>query len=208
MIVRYYKIAPDGRLANIIESESDVPVSEKDVLLGPDETMQEPPDLVEGMTPVFRGGEWVQVPSAFFDFPWDMLRPEWNGTEWVEGITVEEMKAHKLEELASWRWNEETGGLTLPDGTTIKTDRESQALLTGAAFSAALDPETPIEWKGANGWVVLMPQDVLQIAGLVRRHVQGCFSRERALSAQVDAIAQDAALSDADKVQAIRAVHW
>jgi hypothetical protein len=66
VIVRYYKIAHDGRLANIIESESDVPVSEGDVLLGPDETMKEPPDLVEGMTPVFHDGEWEQILSAFF----------------------------------------------------------------------------------------------------------------------------------------------
>lgn len=121
---------------------------------------------------------------------------------------LEIAKCLKREEIARARWRAETGGLTLPDGTVIKTDRESQALLTGAAFSATLDPETPIEWKGANGWVVLMPQEVLQIAGLVRRHVQGCFSRERALSAQVEAIAQDEALSDAEKVEAIRAVHW
>lgn len=111
-------------------------------------------------------------------------------------------------QIAEGRWLAETGGLVLPNGAEIKTDRESQALLTGAAFSATLDPETPIEWKGANGWVVLMPQEVLQIAGLVRRHVQGCFSRERALSAQVEAIAQDEALSDSEKVEAIRAVHW
>lgn len=117
-------------------------------------------------------------------------------------------KEAKLAELANARWEQETGGLTLPDGTVIKTDRESQGLLTGAAFSATLDPETPIEWKGANGWVVLTSQQVLQIAGLVRQHVQGCFSRERALSAQVEAIAQDEALSDAEKVEAIRAVHW
>ena len=121
---------------------------------------------------------------------------------------VDAAKAAKLAELADARWEAETGGLTLPDGTIIKTDRESQGLLTGAAFSATLDPETPIEWKGANGWVVLMPQEVLQIAGLVRQHVQGCFSRERALSAQVEAIAQDEALSDAEKVEAIRAVYW
>ena len=197
MIVRYYKIAPDGRLANIIESWSDVPLSEGDVLLGKDETMKEPPDLVEGMTPVFRDGEWVQVPSAFFDFPWDMIRPEWNGAEWVETVTVEEMKARKLAELAEYRWNEEVSGLTLPNGAEIKTDRESQALLTGAAFSATLDPDTPIEWKGANGWVVLMPQEVLQIAGLVRKHVQACFSKERALGEKVNAC------TSAEEVEAI-----
>lgn len=187
VIVRYYKIAPDGRLANIIESESDVPLSEKDVLLGKDETMKEPPDLEDGMTPVFRDGEWVQVPSAFFDFPWNMLRPEWNGKEWVETFTVEEMKASKLEELARCRWEQETSGLALPDGTEIKTDRESQALLTGASLYALQNPMATVEWKGANGWVTLTAEQVQQIAMAVRNHVQEAFSREKELAAKVEA---------------------
>jgi hypothetical protein len=116
-----------------------------------------------------------------------MLRPEWNGSEWVETFTVEEMKALKLEELAGCRWEQETGGLTLPDGAEIRTDRACPAFLTGAAFSATLDPETPIEWKGANGWVVLSSQQVLQIAALVRQHVQKAFSKERELSDRVRA---------------------
>lgn len=113
--------------------------------------------------------------------------------------TLAETKAAKLAELAEARWGAETGGLTLPDGTRIKTDRESQALLTGAALSAKIDQETPIEWKGANGWVVLTPQEVLQVAGLVRQHVQACFSRERALAGLVD---------EATTIEEVLAVEW
>ena len=199
MIVRYFKIAPDGRLANIIESESDVPVSEGDVLLGPDETMKEPPDLIEGMTPVFKDGAWIQEKSAFFAFPWEMIRPEWNGTEWVETFTVEEMKALKLEELAGCRWEQETGGLTLPDGTEIRTDRESQALLTGASLYALQNPTATVEWKGANGWVTLTAGQIQEIAMLVRNHVQEAFSREKELAAKVEAC---------ETVEDVDAVTW
>ena len=102
--------------------------------------------------------------------------------------TLEEVKERKLAELAEARWMAETGGLTLPDGTVIKTDRESQALLTGAAFSLYADPTSTVEWKADKGkWVDLDSKQVLLIAGAVRAHVQGCFSRERDLSEKVNA---------------------
>lgn len=113
--------------------------------------------------------------------------------------TLEEVKTAKLAELAEARWREETGGLMLPDGTIIKTDRESQALLTGAALSATLDPGTGIEWKGVNGWVTLTPAQVLEIAAAVRAHVQAAFTREKALSEQVEAC---------NEIAAVRAIVW
>ena len=129
----------------------------------------------------------------------------WNGTAFrgpeteTEEPTLEEVKAAKLAELAEARWREETGGLTLPDGTIIKTDRESQALLTGAALSATLDPGKDIEWKGVNGWVTLTSAQVLQIAAAVRAHVQSAFSREKVLSEQVEAC---------NEIAAVRAIVW
>jgi len=113
--------------------------------------------------------------------------------------TLEEVKIAKLEELAAARWREETGGLTLPDGTIIKTDRESQALLTGAALSATLDPGKDIEWKGVNGWVTLTSAQILEIAAAVRAHVQAAFSREKALAEQVNAC---------NEIAAVRAIVW
>lgn len=120
--------------------------------------------------------------------------PQWLGGEWRIVLlaslepTLEEVKAAKLAELANARWEQETGGLTLPDGTVIKTDRESQALLTGAAFSLYADPTARVEWKADKGkWVDLDAKQVLMIAGAVRAHVQGQFSKERALSEKVNA---------------------
>lgn len=100
---------------------------------------------------------------------------------------VEAAKSAKLAELADARWQAETGGLTLPDGTIIKTDRESQGLLTAAAVMAKFDPTMTVEWKAATGWIDLDAATVIQLAGAVRQHVQGQFSKERALSEKVNA---------------------
>lgn len=102
-------------------------------------------------------------------------------------LELAEAKTAKLAELAEARWQAETGGLTLPDGTVIKTDRESQALLTGAALKAMQDPEYSCWWKSGDDWVRLDASAILAIADAVRTHVQACFDRERQLYAMVEA---------------------
>jgi len=133
------------------------------------------------------GYTWTPPP----EYDPDTEIPQLVNGEWrivLTKPTLEEAKAAKLAELAEARWREETGGLTLPDGTVIKTDRESQALLTGAAFSLYVDPTSKIEWKAAGGkWLDLDSRQLLTIAMAVREHVQNCFSRERALSEKVRA---------------------
>jgi len=133
--------------------------------------------------------------------PWDPPTDEdlIANADRVEAFRLEKEKQKRKAYLADARWRAETGGLTLPDGTVIKTDRESQALLTAAAFSAMVDPETTIMWKGTNGWIALTPQEVLQIAGLVRQHVQACFSREHVLAELVD---------KATTIEEVLAVEW
>lgn len=101
--------------------------------------------------------------------------------------TLEEVKTAKLAELAQARWEHETGGLTLPNGMVIKTDRESQALLTGASLYVLQNATATVEWKGANGWVTLTASDIQKIAMLVRNHVQVAFSREKELAEKVEA---------------------
>ncbi len=119
--------------------------------------------------------------------------PVWNGVEWIVRElsefepTLDEVKAEKIAELAQTRWEQETGGLTLPDGTEIKTDRESQALLTGASLYALQNATATVEWKGANGWVTLTASQIQAIAMAVRNHVQSAFSKEKELAAKVEA---------------------
>lgn len=82
--------------------------------------------------------------------------------------------------IADRRFQAETGGVTV-QGIQVNTERDSQALLTGAAFAATLDPAYHIKWKAATGFVDLTGEQILGIASQVRAFVQACFNREAEL---------------------------
>lgn len=101
-------------------------------------------------------------------------------------LTFSQQKDVTRAEIAHARWAAETGGITL-QGMTIRTDRESQGLITGAALKAIQDAEYSCSWKTDGGFVQLSAPQVLAIADAVRAHVQACFDHERALLAIIDA---------------------
>jgi hypothetical protein len=114
-------------------------------------------------------------------------------------IDLDKYKETKRQEIANARWQTETGGLTLPDGTVVKTDRESQSLLMGAALFAKEDPTYTVNWKGANGWTVLNADTILQLAAAVRQHVQSCFDKEKELTEKIMA---------ATSIEELEAIKW
>ena len=97
-------------------------------------------------------------------------------------IPMAELRAEKKAELAEARWQAEVSGVN-----GIRTDRESQALITGAALKAMQDSEYTCRWKTETGFVELTAAQILAIADAVRAHVQGCFDRESELLVLVDA---------------------
>ena len=101
-------------------------------------------------------------------------------------MTLDEAKAAKRAEIAAARFAAETGGIVV-GGAEIRTDRESQAMITGAALKAIQDAEYTCSWKADAGFVELSAPQILAIADAVRAHVQSCFDRERALLALIDA---------------------
>lgn len=102
-----------------------------------------------------------------------------------EPMTLERAQAMKLAELADWRYSMETGGINVA-GTKIKTDRESQATLTGAFISLSQGLATTIDWKADGGqWVTLTLAEITPIAQAVVAHVQACFTAEKALVAEI-----------------------
>jgi len=101
-------------------------------------------------------------------------------------MTLDEAKAAKKDEIAAARFAAETGGIVV-GGAEIRTDRESQAMITGAALKAIQDAEYSCSWKTDGGFVQLSAPQILAIADAVRAHVQECFDHERALNALVDA---------------------
>ena len=92
----------------------------------------------------------------------------------------EEVTAQWADQIAARRFQVETGGVTM-EGVQINTERDSQSLLTGAAFAASLDPGYHIKWKAATGFVDLAGEHILGIASQVRAFVQACFNREAEL---------------------------
>ena len=90
-------------------------------------------------------------------------------------------KERKRSEIAAARFEAETAGI---DG--IKTDRESQALITGAALKAMQDNTYTCKWKGIDGFVELTAPQIIAVADAVRQHVQSCFDKEAELCGLID----------------------
>ena len=85
-------------------------------------------------------------------------------------------KENKYAEIATARYNAEIAGIN-----NIRTDRESQGLITGAALKAIQDSTYTCRWKGIDGFVTLNATQIIAVADSVRAHVQGCFDHEAEL---------------------------
>lgn len=120
-------------------------------------TTLQPPSISGGKVAQWTGGAWVVLDSA----------PPSPSPDWPALI-------------AARRFQVETGGVTV-QGIPVNTERESQALLTGAAFAASLDPDYRIKWKATTGFVELSGAQVIGLASQVRAFVQTCFNREAEL---------------------------
>jgi len=92
-------------------------------------------------------------------------------------VILEAAKEHKQSEIAAARYEAETAGIDV-NGFTVRTDRESQALITGAALAAFADPDYTCQWKTEAGFVSLDSVQIKAVAQAVRAHVQSCFDRE------------------------------
>ena len=108
----------------------------------------------------------------------EMTQEEIDARDSANAPTLEE----KLSELAALRYTKETTGIVV-DGVSIATDRESQAMISGAYCACLIDPNRIIDFKGTNGWVQFTVSEITAIASAVANHVQSCFTREKELAA-------------------------
>ena len=97
-----------------------------------------------------------------------------------------ERRAEMAQQIAARRWQAEVAGIDV-GGILMATDRDSQALITGAALAAMRDPAYVCRWKTAGGFVELNAEQLTAVADTVRAHVQACFDREAELLAELDA---------------------
>lgn len=128
-----------------------------------------------------------------------------NATWEIESLSAEEIaeilaatKSAKKQEIAAARYAAEIAGVAV-GGATVRTDRESQALITGAALKATQDAEYTCTWKAESGFVSLNAATIIAVADAVRAHVQACFDAEAAKCVLIDA---------AQTVEDVEAVEW
>lgn len=97
--------------------------------------------------------------------------------------------------LADTRFDYETSGVTLEDGSTVLTDRESQAQLTSAYMTLKEGLRDSVDWKSPSGWTTVTLAEIKPVAQASAAHVQPAFTAERRVSEAM------AALTDPEAVQ-------
>lgn len=100
------------------------------------------------------------------------------------------LRASKRAALAAHRFTVETGGVTL-GAEVVLTDRESQALLTGAfvSITAGLIPD--VDWRLKDGWMTVGALEIAAVAQAVAAHVRKTFAVERVVWAQLEQVADE-----------------
>lgn len=108
--------------------------------------------------------------------------------------------------ITRYRWEVETGGITLPGGIKVATALDDQNRITTVVANAHLAGLEQVKFKAASGWVTLAVAEVEGIAAAIALHVQACFAAECAHHDAIDAIAliedpveRQAALDDYDE---------
>lgn len=114
------------------------------------------------------------------------------------GTLLAARKAQMLVALAERRWRAETGGILVAGGMTVATDDRSKTMIMGARIKADADGGYTLRWKTSAGFQTLDAATIIAISDAVLAHVATCFDREDALSADIDAAADQAALDAID----------
>lgn len=105
--------------------------------------------------------------------------------------TVQEKQADMKDELAAKRWKYETNGMLFESATSgntyeIHTDRDSQSKIVGAQLSAKEGNFTEKKWKTKEGYKILTADEIIEMAGVLEQHVQGCYDNESRIMDLID----------------------
>jgi hypothetical protein len=92
-----------------------------------------------------------------------------------------------LAALAKYRFEKETGGVTLGE-MEVRTDRESQSQLNSAFITLKEGFVTSTPWKKANGWQDVTLATITPLAQGVAQHVNKCFIVEQTVEEQLHLI--------------------
>jgi len=99
-------------------------------------------------------------------------------------VTAEKLKAI----VTAFRWEVETGGITLPSGVRVATGIDDQNRITSVVANAERAGLEQVDFKAADGWAKVTLAELQAIATAVALHVQACFSAECAHHKAIDAL--------------------
>lgn len=119
--------------------------------------------LMEG-PPVFVNEIWIK---------------QWIVHDRDKDLVLQQAKADIKNQVTSLRWQIETGGITLPSGKKIGTDKIDQSAIANALTTLREGFVNTIDWKEADGWATITINELLPIAQAVAIHVQTCFTVEK-----------------------------
>ncbi len=111
------------------------------------------------------------------------IQPDATGRPVLVQASVPTVDARAL--IAARRYQVETGGITV-NGMKLDTNRDSQALVAGAALAAVIDSAYRCKWKTLSGFIELDAKQIIAVASAMRAHVQACFDRESTLLAAME----------------------
>lgn len=125
-----------------------------------------------------------ELPECTFDPETKIITATYN----VVDKPIEAIKVEQKQRITESRYQEEVSGKTI-DGVFYDTDRTTQVMLGNAFSLVQFDPEiTEVDWKSSDGsWTKVSKEHLLEMAKIVGRHVQDCFSKECRLHKLIDA---------------------
>lgn len=130
----------------------------------------------------------LQVRSALPECVFDPETKIITATYKVVDKPIEAIKVEQKQRITESRYQEEVSGKTL-DGVSYDTDRTTQVMLGNAFSLVQFDPEiVEVDWKSSDGsWIKVSKEHLFEMAKIVGRHVQECFSKECRLHKLIDA---------------------
>lgn len=142
-------------------------------------------------------------PVCTFDAETETVAVEFQNIE----KSIAQIQAEMLAELAAYRYAREVSGIVV-SGNDIRTDRDSQSMLTGGVVAFNEGFFASIQWKMDNGsWITIDQATCVAIAGAVALHVQKCFSSEKTVSDTILATYNVAALAAIDIAASFEAAY-
>lgn len=119
----------------------------------------------------------------------DAPNRRWTATQSLRDLSAAELVSARsalVAYAATARYARETGGINVA-GAPIATDRDSQALITGAYSYVLAKPDATIVFKSTSGFISLTADQIQAIALAVGAHVQACFAAEGQIDADIQA---------------------